>query len=192
MAIHYFKEVSCFDSQYAKNNLGVIYKTGTGVVANPSGSIVYFEEAIRQKEDPMAMFNLAHIYFFEEAGFFKLSEAIKLLIKSAIHDVPESTDLLCLAVVKKFKPLNKKEVIKEFESVDKQSGSSLALIVIEKIEKHQLTEELCYEQLYFHLKEINLVYYGCNIENQTVKKKIENIDLRPQNNSTFYEGLGDI
>ncbi|KAK8867172.1 hypothetical protein M9Y10_010148 [Tritrichomonas musculus] len=51
-AIHYFKIASCFYNQYAKNNLGVIYKTGKGVTENVYRAIEYFEEAILEKMNP--------------------------------------------------------------------------------------------------------------------------------------------
>ena len=49
-AIQYYKEASSFNNQYAKNNLGIIYKYGyDDVDGDVSISIEYFEEAIRQK-----------------------------------------------------------------------------------------------------------------------------------------------
>ena len=48
---------SCFYNQYAKNNLGVIYKTGKGVTENVYRAIEYFEEAIREKNELVSMFS---------------------------------------------------------------------------------------------------------------------------------------
>ena len=191
-AIHFFKEASCFNHSQAKNNLGIIYKTGKGVKANPSASIIYFEEAIRQKGDKIAMFNLAHIYFYEEAGISNLDLAIELLINSISGDNECSIVLLCLATVKKYQKLNKSEIIKDFEKIDKEHGYSKAMKLLNTIKKYRLKEQIYYEQMYFFLKKINLVYYGQKIENQTHKKKKEIIDRRPKINSLFYEGLGDI
>ena len=116
-AIHYFKEVSCFNNQYAKNNLEIIYKTGQGVPPNPYGSIVYFEEAIRQKNDKVAMFNLAHIYFYEEAGISNLDKAIELLVKSALKNTIYSLELLCLAVIKKYESLDIFTINEDFHKI---------------------------------------------------------------------------
>ena len=191
-AIHYFKEVSCFNNQYAKNNLGIIYKTGQGVEANPSGSIVYFEEAIRQKSDEVAMFNLAHIYFYEEAGISNLDKAIELLVKSSLQNTIYSLDLLCLAVIKKYESPDIFKIEKDFSMIDIENSSILSEKVIQTIESLNLMESIYYDRLYDILKKINLVYYGTKIENQTRKKKIEIIDHRPVINEFFYEGLGDI
>ncbi|KAK8836532.1 hypothetical protein M9Y10_037792 [Tritrichomonas musculus] len=191
-AIHYFKEVSCFNNQYAKNNLGIIYKTGQGVEANPSGSIVYFEEAIRQKSDKVAMFNLAHIYFYEEAGISNLDKAIELLVKSTLQNTIYSLDLLCLAVIKKYESPDIFKIYDFFRTIDYENSWILSKKVIHKIESLNLMESIYYDCLYDYLKGINLVYYGNKIENQTRKKKIEIIDHRPVINEFFYEGLGDI
>ena len=181
---HSFKEVSCFNSQYAKNNLGIIYKTGQGVKANPSGSIVYFEEAIRQKNDEVAMFNLAHIYFYEEAGISNLKKAIELLVKPAIKGVIHSLDLLCLAVIKKYESPDIYKINEDFRTIDHENSWLLSEKVIKNIESRNLMESSFYDRLYDDLKEINLVYYVNTIENQTRILKYFN--------ELFYEGLGDI
>ncbi|KAK8876675.1 positive regulation of sphingomyelin catabolic process [Tritrichomonas musculus] len=191
-AIHCFKEASCFDHSSAKNNLGIIYKTGKGVSANPYNSVIYFEEAIRQKGDAVAMFNLAHLHLYKEIHNSDLSKAIELLVKSAINEIEFSLDLLCLAVIEKYEALNISEIEKDFEKIDKERGSKLAKRVYVKI-KFQFTHDPAYyEKTYNKLKGINLVYYGEKIEYQTEKKKIEYIDKRPKINKLFYEGLGDI
>ena len=67
-SIYHYKEASSFNNQYAKNNLGVIYRFGCGneIVQNCEFSIEYFEEAIRRFNDKVSMFNLAHIYIYED------------------------------------------------------------------------------------------------------------------------------
>ncbi|KAK8891536.1 hypothetical protein M9Y10_028749 [Tritrichomonas musculus] len=55
-AIHYYKEASSFNNQYSKNNPGIIYKHGdNGIEGKTGNAIVYFEEAIRQKNDYLSM-----------------------------------------------------------------------------------------------------------------------------------------
>ena len=191
-AIHFFKEASCFDNCFSKNNLGIIYKTGDGVKSNIFGAIEYLKEAINKKSDPVAMFNLAHIYFYKEAGFDDYKETLKLLIKSLNRQISHSLLLLCLVVIKKHKSCIESQIKKEFEEIDKNSADLLACKVVEKIRKHRLIEEFFYEELFDILKDINLVYYGIKIENQTMKKKIEKIDKRININKIFYDGLGDV
>lgn len=62
------------------------------------------------------MFNLAHIYFYEEAGICKIEEAIELLIKSTLQNIEYSINLLCLTVVKKYESLKESEIIQKFEN----------------------------------------------------------------------------
>ena len=65
-AIHYYKEASSFNNNYAKNNLGIIYKHGYGdkIKSNIVNSIVYFEEAIRQKKKIFCRCITWHIFTY--------------------------------------------------------------------------------------------------------------------------------
>ena len=51
-AIHHNMEASSFNNQFAKNNLGIIYKHGSGeeIKKKLGNAIVFFEEAIHQKK----------------------------------------------------------------------------------------------------------------------------------------------
>ena len=101
-AIHYYKEASSFNNQYAKNNLGIIYRYGYDNVEGKIGNaIVYFEEAIRQKEDYLSMYNLAHIHIYDEKIRGDLDKAVDLFIRSSSKFI-HSTILLSLVLVKKF------------------------------------------------------------------------------------------
>ena len=180
--------MSCFNNQYAKNNLGVIYKTGKGVKPDISRSIEYFEEAIKQENDPAAKFNLAHIYFYEKAVKQDLSKSLKLLVEAKNDGTPYSFDFLCLVVANKYELLDEEEIAQEFECVDKKSGQSLVKRVINVIKNNRLNKERLNEDL----KNINLVYYIYNIENLTQKDKIKTNDSRPEINYLFWEGLGNI
>ena len=191
-AIQYFKEASCFNHPRAKNNLGIIYKTGKGVPMNPHASIEYFEEAIRQKGDEVAMFNLAHLHFYEEINKTDLAKAIELLVKSAIKKNKLSVDLLILAVMKKYEKLNNSILEQEFEEIDKEKGHLIANLIIKEIQYRKIKDPNFYKNAFDRLKFINLVYYGDKVENQREKKKIEIIDKRPKLNKCFYEGLEEI
>ncbi|KAK8847791.1 hypothetical protein M9Y10_018823 [Tritrichomonas musculus] len=102
-AIHYYKEGSSFNDQYAKNNLAIIYKKGYEDVipANAANAIEYLEEAIRQKNDVLSMYNLANIYIYGDAFGNKIDKAIELLYNS-LDQFNHSYTLFCLALVKKF------------------------------------------------------------------------------------------
>ena len=102
-AIHYYKEASSFNDQYAKNNLGVIYKNGFGdeIEARAGNAIPFFEEAIRQKNDYLSMYNLAHIYIYNESIEHDINKSINLLIKSSNKFI-HSLILLCIILKKKY------------------------------------------------------------------------------------------
>ncbi|KAK8892308.1 hypothetical protein M9Y10_029533 [Tritrichomonas musculus] len=99
-AIHLYKEASSFNNQYAKNNLGIIYKNGCDEIQQNSGkAIEYFREAIHQKNDILSMYNLAHLYIYDEEIKLDFSRTVGLLIKSA-NNFHHSMVLLCLLLIK--------------------------------------------------------------------------------------------
>ncbi|KAK8846996.1 hypothetical protein M9Y10_019570 [Tritrichomonas musculus] len=101
-AIHYYKEASSFNNQYSKNNLGIIYKHGyREIKGNVGNAIVYFEEAIRQKNDYLSMYNLARIYMYDSTIKQDLNKSIDLLIRS-MNKFKHSSILLSLALLLKF------------------------------------------------------------------------------------------
>ena len=78
-SIRFYKEASSFNNQYAKNNLGIIFKKG--IERRLGLSIEYFKEAIRQKNDKVSMYNLAHLYLYEEQIKDSINQSIDLLIR---------------------------------------------------------------------------------------------------------------
>ncbi|KAK8884689.1 hypothetical protein M9Y10_043808 [Tritrichomonas musculus] len=83
-AVHYYKEASSLNNRYAKNNLGIIYRHGYGSIEGRAGNAaVYFEEAIRQKNDCLSMYNLAHICMYDETIKQDLDKSINLLVRSS-------------------------------------------------------------------------------------------------------------
>lgn len=190
LAIKYFKDASNLNHPYAKNNLGVIYKTGYGVKRDLWRSNEYFKEAIRYDNDNIAKFNLAHTYFYEEE-YFNIERAIELLI-FICNDNQFAFRLLCLATIKKYNNLNQSEIIKDFKNLDEKKGELLAKNIITTIIKFNLKKQSNYEELYFYIKKINLIYNKLKVEIQTISKKYPIIDKRKPINSYFYEGLGDV
>ena len=190
-AIHYFKEASCFNNELAKNNLGVLFKLGKGVKQNIGQSIEYFNEAIRQENDPVAMFNLAHIYYFEEAGIIDIDKAFDLLIKSSQKQISYSNILLCLVAIKKFKSTDIKRIKKELEKIVQQQCSLLLEKIDYFIKSYRLYSPLNLSKINEQLSKINLFYYGTKVKNYRDVIKKEN-HIRIDINSRFYEGLGNI
>ena len=102
-SIHYYKEASSFNNQYAKNNIGFFYKNGftNEIPKEPEYALIYFKEAIDRKKDKVAMYNMSHIIFENETD--KSNDfIIDLLIKSSNFDFEPSTEMLCLFLIKKY------------------------------------------------------------------------------------------
>ncbi|KAK8852714.1 hypothetical protein M9Y10_017703 [Tritrichomonas musculus] len=79
-SISHYKEASSFKDQYAKNNLGVIYKDGFGEFGKNIGlSIEYFTDGIRKYNDLLSMYNLANMYLHKELIKNSIDKSIELL-----------------------------------------------------------------------------------------------------------------
>ena len=65
-------------------------------------SIEYLEEAIRQNNDLLSMYNLSHIYIYEYFAKEGIDKSIELLIKIAKEEeFSPSYNLLSIALIKK-------------------------------------------------------------------------------------------
>ncbi|KAK8872157.1 hypothetical protein M9Y10_007919 [Tritrichomonas musculus] len=158
-AIHYYKEASSFNIKQAKNNLGILYKNGFNevVTKNLGLSIDYFKEAIHQKNDILSMYNLAHLYLYEDPIKNSIDESIKLLIRSVNEGAFQpSMKLLCLALLKRYGFYL--DIIKE--EVEERSGSNkeLAFKVCKKISDMQLYDEKYFESQYEYYRNIDFLY----------------------------------
>ena len=67
-----------------------------------SGAEEYLIEAIRKSNDKVAMYNLAHIYIYDEKTEEFIDKSIELLINSIINNFYPSEKLLCLLLIKKY------------------------------------------------------------------------------------------
>ena len=103
-SIHNYKEASSFNNQYAKNNLGIIYKHGIDneIEKNIANAEIYFTESIKQKNDKVSMYNLAHLYIYEEGTTESIYKSINLLIDSSNLTFFPSTILLLIILLKKY------------------------------------------------------------------------------------------
>ena len=198
-AIHYYKEASCYNNQFAKNNLGVIYKIGEGVIQNFSMSIEYFKEAIKQKNDDISRFNLAHLYFYNDFNI-DIDTIIELLEPSLKLDIDICYFFFCLVIFSKIgkNSSSKEQIENEIKKYDK-FHSSLSYKMYQYIVSSYLKNEKNYQFLYDTLKNCNIVYYKkknyirvrVHIGNDEDEERVNSICL-PYINSEFYKGFGDI
>lgn len=196
-SLHHYKEVSSFYNNFAKNNLGILYKHGFNdkIPKIINSSIEYFEEAIRQKKDKVSMYNLAHLYLYEEPNKENIEQSIDLLIRSIKIGFLPSKNLLCLALIKKC-GLNI-EYIKETINKYGEESNNISSYIYEMIQYYQLNGETAYENDYNHYKTIDFLYNDCysiikskSIFNQKIKEnQINNSNIK-NITSEFYEGFG--
>lgn len=99
-AVHYYKHASNFNHYFAKNNLAVIYRHGIDKIQkNVNYAIELLKEARKMKEG-LVMYNLAHIYIFEDGFENKIDESIDLLFESVSFE--PAIMLLCIILIKKY------------------------------------------------------------------------------------------
>lgn len=65
-------------------------------------AIEYFDEAIRQKNDVLSMYNLASILLYDETVNKDDEKMFKFLSNSLKKGFSPSANLLCLALIKKY------------------------------------------------------------------------------------------
>ncbi|KAK8850242.1 hypothetical protein M9Y10_018367 [Tritrichomonas musculus] len=196
-AIHHYKETSSFNNQYAKNNLGIIFKNGfeNQIKRNLGLAIEYFKEAIRQKNDKIAMYNLAHLYLYENIRDDGIDESIQLLINSALQTFSHSIFLLCLALIKKFNG----DMISIKNKVDESTfnDSELSNNVCQMIIKYELNNDITFERFFECYRKIDFLYdleLESFISHELADRKLNPDDNKiskiPKINELFYEGFG--
>ena len=151
--LKYYKEGSSFNDQYAKNNLGIIYKNGFGekIGKNIGIAISYFEEAIRMKDDILSMYNLSHIYIYEDVTKDRIDESIKLLVKLSRKYFNPSYDLLCIALIKKhgFNFEKKKK---------KMNDKKIPSYIYKKMISKELFDKSIFKEKYQYYQNIDYLY----------------------------------
>ena len=195
-AIKLYKEASSFNSQYAKNNFGIIHKFGFGneVVANSANAVVYFKEAIHQKNDFLSMYNLANIYIFDDAIKQDIDTSIDLLIRSSPYFY-HSTFLLYLVLLNKFGyDIN---AIMKFIDEKANHSCELSSKIMEMFNKTQYFPRSVFKEAFDSYKDhlflydfdINPISFldfqdQANYQNPLQNKNVKNISEK------FYEGFG--
>ena len=195
-AIKYYKEASSFKNQYAKNNLGIIYKHGCDkqVKYRIGNAIEYFKEAIREKNDFLSMYNLALIYIYDETVTKNSEESIELLIRSS-NKLILALHLLCLALIDHFG--NDTEAIKQKIKMSSYATEELFDKIIFTIASQRLFDKEIFKSKYEEFRNKDVLYdmlLKPVLYSDFQRKKD---DVVPSNNpnakditSAFYEGFG--
>ena len=190
-SIEYYKLASSFNNEFAKNNLGIIYKNGFEniIQKNIQYSMIYFKEAIFQKNNMIAMYNLAHLYIYDDVlNNENINKSIDLLFKLLKYKFVPSLELLCIALLKKY-DLDFDKVKEEVENI---KDNEFSTFVIELIEKEKVYVKSNFDKL-FEFYRNNVYYYDELIDYFPIRllssksksnRKSKNID------HNFYEGFG--
>ena len=185
-SIKYYKEASSFNNQYAKNNLGIVYKELNQI----NRSLSYFNEVIEQSNDPLAIYNLANIYFYERCVNDYLNKSIELLVSPELKKSTAPLFLLALAVISKVG--YKIDDIRN--EIDKQTSyNGLSSVICKLIIEISLNNEAKFKCLYEAFRNINFIY------NHLAKPIISSYSTKQKNtfsksndiNDLFYEGFGN-
>ena len=197
-AVHYYKEGSSFNDSHAKNNLGIIYKNGFHDKIQPKIglAIEYFEEAIRQKNDKVSMYNLSNIYIYDERVNQNIDKSIEMLIKSLNLGFQPSLILLSIAVIKKVFSYNC-DKIKEEIGKYKDTTEMLIMKIQQTIFCYNLYDSNIFKKAYDFYRNIEFLYDNTfhPIESNKIGIRDKNesspgIKLPPPISSQFYEGFG--
>ena len=197
-AIKLYKEASSFNNPYAKNILGLIYKHK---IKNFILAINYFKEVIDQNcingNYNLALYNLAHLYFYKDQNDDNMKKSIQLLIKSSNENFYPSILLLYIISIYNF-GIEYENIINELSKYDVIS-SNLAKSIHNILKLEQLEYITVFEDRFNQLRDIDFIYdLHMNIlplkngnlnsyddrKNELTTQNLNNI------NSDFYEGFG--
>lgn len=179
----------------AKNNLAEIYKNGIDTKKNIPYAIELFQEAIKLKSN-ISMYNLSHLYFYENIKGVELQIIIELLVKSS--HIIASRVLLALVLIKKYKFITLKQILYEFnpyESINNKQKYEYALRIYNFIKNKQLENIYYYEDMKNKCQQIDFMinynYYPTFVNSLINRYKTKKIQKPKQNNinQDFYDGF---
>ena len=183
------------NDQFAKNNLGVIYKNGFGnkIKKNLELSKEYFNEAIRQKDDFISMFNLSNIYL-DENDIYK---SICLLIKSSDKEFIPSKIVLFYLISNGLLFVDQQSIVNELQKFNKE-WNIYALKIFKwykEIGKYLFNDLNSFKNAYKYFRENDVLYLNgyfifSDIFNKNLNKDIGSINKAQAITTDFYEGFG--
>ena len=193
-SIYHYKEASSFNHFLAKNNLGIIYKNGIDneIPKNIGLAIAYFDEAIRRNNTKLAIYNLSHIYIYEDGTNEKIDKAIDLLIRIFENEFFQAKKLLCIALVKK----HGFDIEKIKQDLLHKAGrwGDLPFNVLKMVLDRNFFNEKDFKNSYQYYKNVDFVYdfeYDYMTTKILNEKIIKNNQKRGKDiSSEFYEGFG--
>ncbi|KAK8841993.1 hypothetical protein M9Y10_026206 [Tritrichomonas musculus] len=189
-AILYYKDGSSFNFNYAKNNLGIIYKNGFETTKNIVYAIELFNEAIKQKDDKISMYNLANIYIFDCDVKKDYEKSLKLLVRSSKNNFIYSKILLCILLIKMLKNITVNDITNEIKD------EALAKELYELIIRFNMTNAYVYQTLfdtfskidfYYNIWRMPAIFSSSEFKKQKV---ISNNGKCVEINDLFYDGFG--
>lgn len=158
-----------------------------------ANAIVYFEEAIRQKNDHLAMYNLANILIYDESVKKNIERSIELLIKSS-NRFAISYLLLSSFLIKQF-GFDTEKIVKIIEKVDGVSNEKV-LIVIKIITTMKEKGHSWCDMLYENYRKVDFLYdvnlneIPSDMEKFDKSKDTSNLLKLKELSNEFYEGFG--
>lgn len=194
-SIYFYKEASSLNNQYAKNNLAIIFKNGieNEIEPNIELAIEYLKEAIKQKKDQLAMYNLANIYFYQGS----IEKSMNLLIDLFKSGFVDSLQLFCIVIVKKI-GFNFSFQLFEQELLDLDCFTSeQVLSLFEIIKTLNLDDEKIFEGMYQYHQKIDYLYDQFKNVNSTKEFEKKHNEIKKSKciktrdiSSDFYDGFG--
>ena len=152
------------------------------------------KEAIQQKNDKVAKYNLSHIYIYEYQTEKFINESIKLLIESSNDGFSPSRELLFMILIQKH-GLN---IDKIEEEITNHTNNSHELVsyIFEQIEYHDFDDETSLHDLYHKYENIDFLYntifipiLSSSIIKKEIKEERTNENTGFEITSDFYEGF---
>lgn len=177
----------------SKNNLAIIYKNGIDIKKDICCAAVLLKESV-QMNNYVSMYNLAHLYFYEETEN-SYDNIIDLLVNS-MNEFDDSSKLLAIVLIKKYKNITF-EIIENEIKIHLSNKKNNIKNMVYKIYKFILENKIYlisnYNHHYYMYKKIDFMYgYQENAVVTTFLMSEQDIKetQRCVINEDFYNGFG--